>query len=110
MKRKNKNNKNKFDKNSINLSESKFVDGLNKRFNMSVEELKKQLGYFKFVNNENVNKYPSIRGKFINYPGQKFLVNEYLNMFFPVDINTKTAITPMYVDGSYGYENYSMFS
>lgn len=77
-----------------------FIDQVRKRFSMEAEEL--DMTRLKIANPS--VKHPVLRNKIIvSKPNIMFAFSEYLNIIVPIDMETSTAITALYLDGRDGY-------
>jgi len=69
---------------------------LKQRFQISVEQVKEQLRYFK---RGNINSpFSQVRNKLANYNHQIVFYNQYHNMMFTVDTSNNVACTVMYLE------------
>lgn len=77
-----------------------FEDQVKMRFDMSVEDL--DFSRLKIANI--AVKHSVLRNKIITAkPNIMFAFSEYLNIIVPIDMQTSTAITALYLDGRDGY-------
>ena len=91
----------------ISIDQVKFSQEFELRleqlFGKKIEDIRNQFKYIKVANHQ--VRHTEIQKKLRNplHAGMKYFYHEAMNMFFPVDPRTKTAITVLFLDGSYGY-------